>query len=73
MADPVAPVREISRLADVDGATVRVGVDCDSVTIGGPRPIRLDAAGRDLFSRLYFEAERAAEAWAKAWTVSSHD
>jgi hypothetical protein len=70
MSDPAA--REIGRLADAAGGTVRVGVDCDAVTIGGPRPIRLDAAGRDLFTRLYFDAERAAEAWASAWTVSSH-
>ena len=72
MTSPSLPaVRQIARVTDVDGATVRVGVDCDAVTIGGPRPIRLGPDEREQFSRAYFEAERQAEEWAKAWTVGS--
>jgi hypothetical protein len=70
MTSPCVPaVREIARVADVDGSPVQVGVDCDAVTISGPRPVRLGPDEREQFSRAYFEAERQAQEWAKAWTV----
>jgi hypothetical protein len=64
---PASAIREIGKMADVDGRTVRAGVDCDAVTIQIAHSLtaRLSAAERDQFMRLLFDAERAAEAWAK--------
>jgi hypothetical protein len=67
MSEPA--VRDIGRLEDIDGARIYIGADCDAVTIRGPRAIRLAAAKRGEFMRLWMEAERAAEAWAAAWGV----
>jgi hypothetical protein len=59
------PVREIGHVAAADGGTLRVGVDHGNVTIGRPLAAvwALTAADRDLFSRLYFDAEAEAEKW----------
>jgi hypothetical protein len=54
--------REIGHVLDVNGARLTIGVDCDAVTLTGAG-ITLDAAARDLFSRLYFDAEAEAEKW----------
>jgi len=60
-------VREIGHVLDVDYRRVIVGHDCDAVTIQIAYGLvaRFDASKRDEFTRLYFEAERQAEAWAK--------
>jgi hypothetical protein len=61
MTTTTSPVRKIGCVMDIHGTPVTVGVDHDTVTITGN--VALDAGGREHFSRLYFEAERQAEAW----------
>lgn len=59
-----SPAREVGRLADAEGAKLVVGIDRDLVTIGMGQGFdwALGPAEREEFSRLYFEAERQAEA-----------
>ena len=58
------PVREIGRVFDSNGMDLVVGVDFGRVTIGHDQmeAFELGADAREEFSRLYFEAERQAEA-----------
>ena len=58
--------RLIGHLNDARRHSVAISVDRDAVVIRrGGQDIRLRAAARDMFSRLYFQAEREADAWAK--------
>lgn len=61
-------VREIGHVTDANGSQVTVAVDCDGVEIrvqGGKA--MLGPAERDAFTRLYFDAERAADEWTKTY------
>lgn len=51
MADPC--VREIGRVMDIDGIALPVGVDYDTVSVGG---LRLDHAAQEEFARLFVAA-----------------
>jgi hypothetical protein len=58
--------RLVGHLNDASGRSVAVSVDRHEVVISyGGQKIRLGPDGRDLFSRLYFEAAWEADAWAK--------
>ena len=57
--------REIGRLHGANGHPVMVSVDRDAVTVWAPLGAILGAAERDHFMRLFWQAEREAEAWAK--------
>ena len=56
-------VREIGSVTCVHGSVLRVGVDCDAVTVNG---VQLGPEVRDDFARLYFQADGEAKAWAAA-------
>ena len=58
-------VREIGHVVGASGYPVIISVDCDAVTVWAPREIILDAGRREDFQRLFMQAEREAEAWAK--------
>jgi hypothetical protein len=58
--------RLVGHLNDASGHSVAFSVDRDAVIIRrGGEDMRLGPDERDLFSRRYFEAEAAAEEWAK--------
>ena len=57
-------VRDIGTVRDIHGYVIRVGVDHDTVTIGGAAYVMLAARAREDFQRLFMEAERQAEAHA---------
>lgn len=61
-----AAIRQTGEIRDALGRSLAIGSDCDSVAIAIPGLgiIHLDARQREEFIRLYFEAERQAEAWA---------
>jgi hypothetical protein len=64
------PMHEIGRLRAGPGETdiLAVGRQGGDVLIGHPSgwPMRLGAGARDLFMRLWMQAEREAEAWTEA-------
>jgi hypothetical protein len=62
--DPCA--RLIGSVTDMDGGPVHIGVDADCVTIANAEDACFTRAMREEFTRLWCEAERAAEAWATA-------
>jgi hypothetical protein len=59
-------IRPVGEIRDALGRGLAIGADCDAVVIAVPGigVVYLDARQRDEFIRLYFEAERQAEAWA---------
>ena len=58
---PAQP-RLIGHFSDTRGNSVAISVDRDAVVIRrGGQDIRLGAAGRDVFMRLFMDAERQAE------------
>lgn len=59
-----APVRDIGTVKDIHGFAIRVGVDHDSVTIGGAAYAMLGPEVRDEFAKLYMQADAEAKAWA---------
>lgn len=63
---PRSQVRETGRMLDLHGFTITFGVDHDCVTIDGPKGITVSPAAddRDEFTRLYFQAVKAARAQA---------
>jgi hypothetical protein len=64
-------IRPVGELRDALGRALAIGSDCDAVVIRVPRSrvlsdvIHLDKTQRAEFERLFFEAERQAEQWAK--------
>jgi hypothetical protein len=66
MADPF--VRELGRVEDIDGAALAVGVDYDTVSIGGHR---LASAQLEEFARLFIAAHWQAAANTVAATLSA--
>ena len=50
---PDRNVYELGRVTDIDGIPVAVGVDYDTVTVGG---VRLDHAAQEEFARLFIAA-----------------
>jgi hypothetical protein len=70
MPDPF--VRELGRVEDIDGAALAVGVDYDTVSIGGHR---LAGAQLEEFARLFIAAhwQAAANTVAAALTSDGPD
>lgn len=66
MTEPLAPVRDIGTVKDVHGYVIRVGVDHDSVTIGGAAYAMLGPEAVDDFVRLVLTADEDAKAYARA-------
>ena len=50
---PDRNVYELGRVADIDGIALPVGVDYDTVSVGG---LRLDHAAQEEFARLFIAA-----------------
>lgn len=55
--------RHIGSVTDVHGRELKVGTDCDGVTLGG---YVLGPEARDDFALLYFQADAEAKAYAGA-------
>jgi hypothetical protein len=65
----LTPIREIKSFptGPLREGRIAIGVDCDAVTIWTFRKVRLTPADRDKFIRYYFQAESAAEDWARQY------
>lgn len=66
MTGSTAPVRDIGTVKDVHGYVIRVGVDHDSVTIGGAAYAMLGPDVIDDFMKLLMQADTEAKAYAEA-------
>jgi len=64
MGEYVKPVRRISRIRDIDGDAVDIGVDYDTVTISGT--VRLNRQQRRAFVKALAEATEAVAAYERA-------
>lgn len=61
-----SPVRDIGTVRDIHGYVIRVGVDHDSVTIGGAAYAMLGPEARGEFAKLFMQADAEARAYAAA-------